>query len=283
MQSPLPNLLEESQRILRAASNSGVTLRLVGGVAVRLSCPSSAKDPLKRVYRDADLVGRADETRKIKDLFVGLGYTPRETFNAMQGGRRLVFNDLTNKRRVEIFQDFFEMCHKFDLRRRLALRADTLPMADLLETKLQIVQMNDKDYRDMLALLIDHELGNDDRGETLNATHLVGLCADDWGIYKTFTDSLEKVIGNLDVYALNRPDRDVADARRACEGAVDTEGLGETLAGEDRCGVSNPEPEEHRIAHEVSGEPDCRVQDTTHEDVVPARPGHARGEDVVLL
>ncbi len=213
MQSPVLDLLDESRRILTAASDSRVTLRLVGGVAVRLSCPSSTKTPLKRTYKDADLVGRSDETRKIKDLFTGLGYVPRETFNAMQGGRRLIFNDIANNRRVDIFQDYFEMCHKFDLRGRLALRPDTLPMADLLETKLQIVQMNDKDYRDILALMIDHELGNDDEGEALNEAHLVGLCANDWGIYKTFTDSLEKVRDNMDRYALDKADRDVAGAR----------------------------------------------------------------------
>ncbi len=206
-------MIEEAHRILSGADRAGVTLRLVGGVAVRFSCPSSTKEPLKRGYRDADLVGRGYETRRIKDLFTVLGYAPRETFNAMQGGRRLIFNDMTNTRRVDIFQDSFEMCHKFDLRKRLALRPDTLPVADLLETKLQIVQMNDKDYRDILALLIDHELGNEDKGEKLNEAHLVGLCADDWGICKTFTSSLEKVIGNLDRYALEREDRDVAEKR----------------------------------------------------------------------
>ncbi len=186
---------------------------MLGGVAIRMSCPSSTKAPLKRGYRDADFVGRASETRKIKELFAGLGYSPRETFNAMQGGRRLIFNDMSNNRRVDIFQDYFEMCHKFDLRKRLALRPGTLPMADLLETKLQIVQMNDKDYRDILALLIDHELGSDDGAETLNGAHLVGLCGDDWGIYKTFTGSLEKVVGNMDAYELEGADRGMAEMR----------------------------------------------------------------------
>ncbi len=166
-----------------------------------------------RGYRDADLVGKASETHKIKELFEALGYAPRETFNAMQGGRRLIFNDMANGRRVDIFQDYFEMCHKLDFRERLTLRKDTLPLADLLETKLQIVEMNDKDYRDVLALLIDHELGNDDRGNEINAAHVVKLCADDWGIYKTFTMSLQKVIGNLDRYALEKADRDSAETR----------------------------------------------------------------------
>jgi hypothetical protein len=213
LQSPAPDLFDESRRILAAATDAGVTLRLVGGVAVRFSCPSSTKEALRRSYRDADFVGRGGETRKLKDLFANLGYVPRETFNAMQGGRRLIFNDMGNNRRIDIFQDYFEMCHKFDLRKRLSQRPDTLPIADLLETKLQIVQMNDKDYRDALALLLDHELGADDLGETLNGDHVVGLCKDDWGIYRTFTGSLEKLIGNVDRYQLEGADRSKAEAR----------------------------------------------------------------------
>jgi len=213
LESPLPDLLQESRRILSAAGADGITLKLVGGVAIRFSCPSSTKDSLIRGYGDADLVGRASETKKIKDLFHRLGYAPRESFNAMQGGRRLIFNDMTNKRRVDIFQDYFEMCHKFDLRQRLTLRKKTLPLADLLETKLQIVQMNDKDHRDLIALLIDHALGEEDGGEEINASHVAGLCADDWGIYKTFTVSIRKVLGSLDNYALDKADRDAAEGR----------------------------------------------------------------------
>ena len=227
MQSPLPDVFEESRRILSRASEAGLTLRLVGGVAVRFVSPSAAKEPLRRGYRDADFVGRASETRELKTLFADLGYEPREAFNAMQGGRRLIFNDIGNNRRVDIFLDYFEMCHKLDLRQRLKLKEETLPLADLLETKLQIVQMNDKDYRDILALLIDHELGQSYEKETINSAHVVGLCSDDWGIYRTFTASLEKIIGNLDSYPLEKADRDAAEARaqkllEAIEGAPKT-------------------------------------------------------------
>ncbi len=213
MRAPQADLVEETKTILSAAVEMKAELRLVGGIAVRVSSPSSAKEQLRRGYRDADFVGRSSETRRIKDLFSELGYAPRETFNAMQGGKRLIFNDMVNRRRVDIFQDYFEMCHKFDLRQRLLLHEGTLPLADLLATKLQIVQMNDKDYRDILALLIDHELGDRDEGDSINAKYLERLCSDDWGIYKTFTLSLEKVIGNLDAFHLDATDRDLAEKR----------------------------------------------------------------------
>ena len=227
LDSPLPDILAESRRILSNADEGGLTLRLLGGVAVRFVCPSAAKEALSRGYRDADFAGRASETRELKALFAELGYEPREAFNAMQGGRRLIFNDMGNGRRVDVFLDYFEMCHKLDLRRRIKLRAETLALADLLETKLQIVQMNDKDYRDIIALLIDHELGQDDEADKINLAHIVGLCSEDWGIYRTFTGSLEKVIGSLERYDLEQADRDAAEKRArkllaAIEGAPKT-------------------------------------------------------------
>ncbi len=211
--SPLTDVSDEARRILNKASETGVALRLVGGVAVKFVSPSAVKEPLRRAYRDADFVGKGSQTKDIKGLFGSMGYVPRETFNAMQGGRRLIFNDLVNQRRIDIFQDYFEMCHKFDLRKRLELRPETLPVADLLETKLQIIQMNEKDFRDILALLIDHELADSEGSDVINAAHVVGLCANDWGIYKTFTLSLEKIIGNLDAYHLDEADRKTAESR----------------------------------------------------------------------
>ena len=255
MQDPVSDLIEEARRILDEASNSGVTLRLVGGVAVRLSCPSASKEPLARMYRDADLVGRGSETRKIKELFARLGYAPRETFNAMQGGRRMIFNDLANQRRVDIFQDYFQMSHKLDLRQRMALRAMTLPLADLLETKLQIVQMNDKDYKDILALLIDHEFGPDDRGEQINSGHTVGLCADDWGIYKTFTTNLQKVVENLGRFPLEKAKSDLAETR-AKKLASDIESAPKTLRWRLRARIGE------RVAWYETPEADAGVVDS---------------------
>src|SRR5579863_8569161 len=111
METPLPDLIGEAQRIARRAGESGVTLRLVGGIAVRMTSPSSMSPPLNRSYKDVDLVGRACDTGDLKKLVGSLGYTPRETFNAMQGGRRMIFNDMVNMRRVDIFLDYFVMCH----------------------------------------------------------------------------------------------------------------------------------------------------------------------------
>jgi len=164
----------------------------VGGVAVSMRCPSATRPPLGRKRVDIDVVGHRKETSKINQLFKELGYKPRERFNAFQV-TRLIFNDLANARRVDIFLDVFEMCHKFDFKKRMELEPNTLPLADLLSTKLQIVEINEKDMKDILAMLLDHDISTEDGSDMINGGYISKLCSEDWGIYKTFTINLGKI------------------------------------------------------------------------------------------
>ena len=193
---PLEDPLEEARRVLGEAKNKSVTLKLIGGIAVRLSCPSSTKPGLARKYVDIDLVGLSKQSSAIKKLFGGLGYIPRDKFNAMYGDRRLIFNDPEHERRVDVFLDVFQMCHNLELKDRLRLDGLAIPPADLLATKLQIVEINQKDYKDIFAILLDHEVGSSD-GDTINGQYLAKLCGGDWGIYKTLTINLGKLAGAM--------------------------------------------------------------------------------------
>ena len=44
----------------------------------------------------------------------------------------------------------------------------------------------------MIALLLEHELGEDDRNR-LNAARIAKLCAEDWGLWRTATKNLDKL------------------------------------------------------------------------------------------
>ncbi len=203
---------DEARRIIQASSDKKVVLRLIGGVAIVMRCASASRQGLRRNYVDMDMVGHEKQSRAIKNFFAEMEYQPRERFNAMMGRKRLIFNDLVNQRRVDIFLDIFEMCHRFDFAKRVELEALTLPLADLLVTKLQIVQINDKDLRDMTTLILDHEVGSGD-GETINGSYIARLCSNDWGVYKTFTMNLSKLKASLDGYRLSSSEIDGAKAR----------------------------------------------------------------------
>ncbi|HVC26967.1 MAG TPA: hypothetical protein VND40_02280 [Nitrososphaerales archaeon] len=210
--TPVARPQDEARRLLKASSEEGVVLKLIGGVAVAIRCPSASREGLRRSYADLDFVGHEKQSRAIADFFVEMGYRPRARFNAMMGGKRLIFNDLTNERRADVFLDVFEMCHKFNFGERLDLEPLTLPLADLLATKLQIVQINEKDFRDSTTLLLDHDVGPGD-GETINGHYLARLCSNDWGAYKTFTMNLERLEASIDIYGLTSPEMETAKAR----------------------------------------------------------------------
>lgn len=210
---PMEDIYEETRRILSTAQERGITLRLVGGMAMRFHCKSAEHGPLARRYVDVDLVGHAKQSKQIKELFADLGYSPRRRFNAMHGDKRLVFNDLEHQRRADIFLDVFEMCHKFNFKDRLEIEPYTLPLVDLVATKLQVVQMTEREYKDLMCLLLDHPVGARDNPETINGGYLAKLASDDWGIYMTFRQTIENLIRALPAYGLGSEQQQVISER----------------------------------------------------------------------
>jgi hypothetical protein len=58
--------------------------------------------------------------------------------------------------------------------------------------KLQIVQINDKDLKDAMLLLLAAPLGETDK-DGINIKYIAKLFADDWGFYHTATNNLKKI------------------------------------------------------------------------------------------
>src|SRR5258708_32446818 len=189
---PIPEITEEALRILEAANAEGISLRLLGGLAVYLQSPSAKTDErLKRSYKDFDFVTLSKFSTKTRELFANLGYSGNKTFNALHGHQRLLFWDEQNERQVDIFIDRFQMCHNIDFRPRLQIDQRTLALADILLTKLQIVEVNEKDLVDVVALFVDYDVGDDDR--SVNAAYIAKLMSNDWGLNKTVGLDVEKV------------------------------------------------------------------------------------------
>jgi len=187
------NLVQEAIQIIQSGDKAGVPLRLLGGLAIRLSSPSSGRNPkLRRSYADIDFVGLERDNRKIKEILKKLQYVPDEHFNALHGQTRLNFYDQSLQYHIDIFLDWFKMCHGLDLRVRLFPSYQTITLVDLLVTKLQIVQLNAKDMMDILALLNDHEVVQGEKPNAIDVDYLSQLTHSDWGLYTTLNDNLKR-------------------------------------------------------------------------------------------
>jgi hypothetical protein len=189
---PLASVNEEATRVAAAIAKDGIPLRLIGGGAIYLRCPTAREGTLHRAYADLDFVGLEEHGPRIRRFFESLGYEPDTWFNKLHGRTRMLFWDQANGRQADVFLDRMTMCHVLEFRNRLEIDSQTLTLADLLLTKLQIVEMNRKDLVDLVALLVDHSIGDQD-GEQINGAFIAHLTANDWGLHRTVTQNLQQV------------------------------------------------------------------------------------------
>jgi hypothetical protein len=184
---PLEDFRAEAARAADAAIAAGVPLRVTGGVAVSLVSPSALQPPLARTYGDIDFVGRSSDTARIEALFRDLGYVADQEFNELHGQRRLFFTDREHAREADVFLDDINACHVLPLKDRLDGPGRTLTPADLLLSKLQVVQTNPKDFQDALALVTDHPLVATDAEDGISLARIEEVCCGDWGWWRTVT------------------------------------------------------------------------------------------------
>ena len=197
----LPDILDEMNRLIDAARERSMLLRALGGLAVRVRSGDLQKF-FTREYRDLDFVVAENERRKIEPFFQDMGYESNRQFNLLNGSKRQIYLDPNSERHVDIFVGNFEMCHKLPMNGRLHLDPVTVPLAELLLSKAQIVELNRKDALDIASILLYNETGNDDQGR-INLDQIAKLCGQDWGLYKTTSINLKRVEEVVSDGALN--------------------------------------------------------------------------------
>jgi hypothetical protein len=194
----------DATNIVDEAKNASLTLRVMGATAFRIHCPSNLRvhDALGRTLSDLDFVSYSSDEERIERLFTGLlGYQPvRAALTPGLFAGRCMFVDKSGVRpHVDVFLDRLEMNHIIDFKGRLERDYPTIPLAELLLEKAQIVKINEKDIKDLIVLLLEHDVGEGDE-ETINMQRIVGIMAGDWPFYYTTTMNLNKMKSLLPKY-----------------------------------------------------------------------------------
>jgi hypothetical protein len=192
--------LGEALRLVDLAAARGLLVRLMGGLAFHAQAPTWTAR-IARDGRDIDLATRSDDRKAMSELLIAEGYTPDRQYNALYGHKQLYFVDEARSRPVDVLVDRLEMCHAFSFKDRLAVSHPTLPLAELLLTKLQIVKINRKDLLDALILLVSHPIAADGDGAgegsdaraAINASRITALTANDWGWWRTVSGNLDRL------------------------------------------------------------------------------------------
>src|SRR5918912_1863739 len=206
----LEDIVAEGERLLGLADD-GVAVRLLGGVAVRIQAPD-VPPVFDREYKDLDLAVPKGGSQAADRLLRAAGYEPHTAFNALNGKERMLFFDTAHDRQVDVFVGAFRMCHEIPLNDRLGVQERTVPLAELLLTKLQIIELNEKDVRDALLLVHGHPVADED-GDAINGARIAELCASDWGLWRTITANVENVLEHAGDYDVPPQDRERIRAR----------------------------------------------------------------------
>jgi hypothetical protein len=73
--------------------------------------------------------------------------------------------------------------------------ATTLSLAELLLTKLQVAELNEKDVFDTAAMFLDHEIGSGD--DKIDRDYVTTVLSSDWGWWRTVSHNLQAIPGHL--------------------------------------------------------------------------------------
>ena len=185
----------EARSIVEAAQEQGIVLRLLGALAFAVRCPryGNLQGALGRTYSDINLAGYRAQATQVSAFFASLGYREDPEINLMYAGKQMLFyHPIIPNLHVDVFLDKLDFCHPISWVDRLEDCTLTLPPAELLMEKLQIVEINEKDIIDSIVLLLEHSLGGDDK-EGINVARVAQLCGNDWGMWRTFTMNLDKI------------------------------------------------------------------------------------------
>ncbi|MFN5060130.1 MAG: hypothetical protein ACK5GU_09450 [Chloroflexota bacterium] len=181
------NIIQSAIELIDAGTDKGLRMRLLGGIAVAIHCPNS-RNP-GRSYRDIDLAIPAKSQAALTELMQAHGYHADREFNLLNGDSRMLFH--CDAYQIDVFVGEFAMCHRLPL--TFDAHPYTVAVAELLLTKLQIIELNPKDAHDGCALLHELQLGTSPEQQSTRV-RIGQICGNDWGMWRTLTLNLERCV-----------------------------------------------------------------------------------------
>jgi len=197
---PPEAFIQEAERLVAEATKRRLLLRVMGGMAVYMRCTHEFKDAWRRlkrlgdrVFTDIDFVSYGANKPAMIDFMKSVGYQTDASLIVQAGkGRQIFYGGKVPM--VEVFYDRLDMNHVIEYAGRLEADSVTVPLAELMLQKLQIVKINDKDLKDLAVLFATHDVGSGDPEKIDVDLANSRYFQSDWNFYYTATTNLAKVI-----------------------------------------------------------------------------------------
>jgi hypothetical protein len=188
--------VDEALALVHDAEAKGIRLRILGSIAYRLQCPSNLHlfEDTKRVLTDVDFAAEKKQNRAIREFLTARGYVPDDGIYVASEGARHAYLHQDTGLNVDVFADELYFCHRIPFKDRLELDKPTISTTDLLLEKMQIVEINLKDFKDTIVLMLEHPLSHQEPGaKAIDTSYIVDMLRQDWGFHYTFTTNLKRV------------------------------------------------------------------------------------------
>ena len=127
---------------------------------------------------------------------------------------------------VDVYLDVMRVDHDVWIGDRIDIEDYAISPADLLISKLQAGRFEEKDLRDVVALVKDLPLGDVDAGHQINVGHIADVCSRDWGLYLDVTTNIDGVEEDLAPFGLD------AEVEQRVVEALDT--IADAIAEEEK-------------------------------------------------
>ena len=211
-QYPGPEVfLSEGKRIVEAAQQRGIVMRVMGPLALHYYFPEQIDLYARlerlgeRYFTDIDFAAYGRTSGKMRAFMASEGYECDLQTMALSGKTRHIYY-AGPVPMIDVFFDKLDYCHEVNYDGRLELDPWSVSLTDILLQKLQIVEINDKDLKDIEYLFITCQIGDDDERQ-INQNYIAARFADDWGFWYTATQlNLERVKQHCDTVPALTPD-----------------------------------------------------------------------------
>lgn len=203
---PTEVFLREAQEIAEKAMHEGLTLRILGGLAIAIHSQNRKEFARKlgrtgtgmirgQEYSDIDYISYSNQRNRIKEFFEKLGYAKRRATLSTAASERQIYYHPKGWFYVDIFFDKLLVAnHPIDFKGRLELDYPTITVTDMLLEKIQMWEaFSAKDLKDCLLLLKAHNVGEGAEKEQIDSAYIAKILSQDWGFWYTATTNLKKI------------------------------------------------------------------------------------------
>ena len=203
-QYPSPEVfLSEGKRLVEEGQKRGIVMRVMGPLALHYYFPDQIDLYAKlerlgeRYFTDIDYAAYGKGRKHMINFMKDMGYEADQQTMVISGKTRHIYY-AGPVPMIDVFFDKLDYCHPIEYDGRLEKDQWSVPLSDILLQKLQIVEINDKDLKDIEYLFVTCELGSDD-DKKINQDYVAKRFADDWGFWYTATQlNLPKVKTHCD-------------------------------------------------------------------------------------